>query len=167
MNESPWVRSKGQSSTAAALGGVTVAFAALLTVGVLVSWEPVPDGVSATSVGLLFFFLDVLALAFGVLCWRAARSGCLVGLDGVRIRNPFSEVSIPWSRIERFSLGRAGFWPYVGRVHLIDGSLHVIWGIQAPNIAPDNPRTASLIDGLNEELERRRPSSSPPATDHL
>ena len=99
-----------------------------------------------------------IALVFAPLIWlgfRAARVGCRIEGGGVRVRNVLSERLLVWPDITGFSLGRSGVFPFVGRVHLVDGEVVPIFWIQAPNSSPRNRRTAALIERLQVELERR------------
>jgi hypothetical protein len=151
-----WIRSRGQSILALVIMAI---FA--LAMPFLLAWgfmkpEPWP-GADFVAVGLSLFSLALIF--FGV---KAALGGIQVLEDGVRIRNPFSTRFVPWADIERFSLGRAGLWPYAGRLHKVDGQILTIWGIQAPNIAPDNRWTGALIERLNQALSDHTSRLPPP-----
>jgi hypothetical protein len=98
----------------------------------------------------------LILLSGGFCIVRIARTACRIDTEGLLVLNPFSRRLIAWQQIARFSLGRCGLLPFAGRVHFLTGKVVPIWGIQAPNIAPDNPRTLALIARLNEELDRRR-----------
>jgi len=149
-----WIRSKGQSIGIRVTGWAYSAFILLFALGVASSkvWSP---GGRVAMFGLVLVNMPVIWLTF-----RASNAGCRIEEGGLRIRSVLSNRLVPWAEIRSISLGRIGIYPYIGRVHLRDGGIVPIWGIQAPNIAPNNARTAALIDRLNREVDTRSTDAS-------
>jgi hypothetical protein len=148
----PWIRSKGQA-TAIWISLILPVFTLLLGLGLLIGDFPRRPEWAVRLLGLAGVWS---ACAFGFVSVRKAKAGVRACADGLHVRNPFRSRMIPWARIVTIDLGRDGMYPYVGRVHLDDGSVVRIFGIQAPNIAPNNRRTAALIEALNDEVAKHR-----------
>jgi hypothetical protein len=160
--KSEWIRSRGQSILTLVIMAIFALAMPFLLVGPFLKPWPTPRPWAAAWLPLFAVVWGLLSLAmifFGV---KAALGGIQALEDGVRIRNPFSTKFVPWADIERFSLGRAGYFPYVGRLHHVDGRIMAIWAIQAPNIAPDNRWTGGLIERLNQALSDHTSHLPPP-----
>jgi len=95
---------------------------------------------------------------FAALLVRAGWMGAMPTPTGVRVRNLLRTTDIAWPQVERFSLGQTQMLPAVGRVHLVDGSVVPISGIQPRNILffPGDESAGELIKRLNAELAERR-----------
>ena len=156
MNSDGWIRSRGQSIVLRVAAWFEMGIFAIAAAAVLTgpeSPEPVsPQDRLLGRIALIVF--GVLAAAMGYVGLRFASAGARPEHAGLRVRNVFTQRVIPWADIEGFSLGRYSLSPYMGRVHLRGGAIWPIWGIAAPNIWPDNPRTAKLIAQLNDELPK-------------
>ena len=151
--ESDWLRSNGQRLTIRIVAwtlAVFISFVALATV-------TASDLTSLARAGLLAMILLTVPLVW--LMFRASNAGCRIEEGGLRIRGVLSNRLVAWTDISSVSLGRSGVYPYVGRLHLHDGSVVAIYGIQAPNVAPNNSRTAALIERLNSEVRTRSGAS--------
>ena len=115
--------------------------------------------------GLLF--IAVLLLVLGAASLRGLLACVKPSIAGVTIMNPLRTVRLSWAEIDHFDLGRAGYFPRVGRAHLTDGRIVHIWAIQGvdPTIrkGPDRRATA-LLDDLNRRLAATRQSQTGVAT---
>jgi hypothetical protein len=156
-----WIRSRSQEMGLRILGIAAVLFATPPTivsaVGHLPDEPPMPLIVRLL---ILVCFVGLGAVGiFSIL--RFSRCGCRIEPAGLAVLNPFSERLYPWESIDHFSIGRHGLFPYICRIHLRDGSLQTVWGIQAPNLAPQNRRTQGLVDQLEGALVQRRTSITP------
>lgn len=90
---------------------------------------------------------------------RGPRCGARLGQQEVTVINPFQRQAARWEDILSFSLGRYGPYPEMGFVELKDGRRIHIWGIQSKNPTFMKDEGARhLVDRLNEELARRRPT---------
>jgi PH (Pleckstrin Homology) domain-containing protein len=144
-----WIRSRGQSIILRILGLIVVVFGILLALGS----ASLPNATGWARLGVAVVWASFAGSGLFVL--HASRSGCRPESGGLRVRGPFKSFLIEWNEIETVSLGRCGLWPYVARLHLRDGGIVPVWGIQAPNIAPRNRWTAGLIAHLQAEVNAR------------
>lgn len=137
-------RSREQSIGLGAFGVVVSSLG--LVMGLAVIGSPgggVAGVVMMVSAGLAF-----------LLTYRAVRAGISVDACGVVIMNVTRRIEVPWTNLERFSIGTHGIWSRVGIAHLRDGSTVMIWGIQGPNpvARPKNRSAERLIETLNSRL---------------
>jgi hypothetical protein len=108
----------------------------------------------ADIAGLLV--IAVLLAGVGVVSWRGAVASVRPGPRELVIVNPLRSVRLSWSDIDHFDIGRAGYWPRVGRAHLTDGRVIHMWAIQGadPSIRKDPDRRAGAqVDLLNARLQ--------------
>jgi hypothetical protein len=88
----------------------------------------------------------------GLVSYRRLRAaGCRIEPDGLRVRNVFAEIVVPWERIEGFRLGQ-GVWGSM-LVDCADGSTLAMTGIRAH---VGDPGGRQIMDRLTGELIRRR-----------
>jgi len=156
MAETGWLRSEAQANTfrvAGALFFVFGIFGILLPIGAP-SNPPAIAVVSFVAFGLLLAIFGLLGLVW------LPRMGCLPTEAGVLIRGFRRTKLVDWDDISQFSLGRAGWTPRVGLVHLRDGRVVRITGIQAPNVG-SRANAEALIAALNLELGKHVANNPP------
>lgn len=137
-----WYRSRQQAVIIRLCAAIYVSGWAVATVIVV---ERIPSPLA----GLLVVILPGWAYAWAIV--RAGWMGIQVNDDGVRIRNLFRTRDIPWTEIERFSVGKTQILPAAGLAHLNDGSSVPISGIQPRNILffPNDTSALDLVAQLN------------------
>jgi hypothetical protein len=104
-----------------------------------------------------------IAVAFGAFgLGREARAGVSTSRGGITVINPLRTRRLAWDKIERFSLGRSGFYARVGRAHLKDGRVVRLWAIQAPDpaVRPKYRKADEMIRELNTLLARNAPAAA-------
>jgi hypothetical protein len=145
-------RSKGQAVAAAISGGV------LVVVGCVVFAADLARGADLSVVILTPLTIIPLGL---FLVLRCARAGVHTRDDGVSIVNPRRTINLQWSDIQRFVVGPKGFFPRIAIAELRDSRKIGIFGIQGPNPAtrPGDGSAESLVDSLNERLDREHARS--------
>jgi hypothetical protein len=91
--------------------------------------------------------------AFGI---SVMRRGVLVYPDGISVRNLRRSRRLMWDEIDRFSVEPLA--ASTGRVHLHNGEVLRIWGIQAPlpSWFPNSVEATAPIAQLNALLQQRR-----------
>ncbi len=108
-----------------------------------------------------------LALIYGFLGYRAARSRVYADASGVRIVNAFRTIEAPWVDIARFSVGRYGPYPKIGIAELKTGRRFHMSALQGPNPLgrPKNRTAETLVESLTTLLLRHRATEIPSSTD--
>ena len=92
---------------------------------------------------------------------RLARAGVYAGEDGIRVRNPFSTVEVPWADLVRFTARPQGGFPLMGFAQRVDGTEVQLWGVQARSGSTGAKRVVEdVIAQLNERLSQARASSA-------
>jgi hypothetical protein len=128
-------------------------------VGVAMLLSSGPDGVDASGrvLGL------VLSVLFGSLAWRAFRAGIAVNDDGVIVHSMFRTRSLPWDSISAFRVG--GSWSLVPwqtlTIERTDGT--TVTAAEFSTLPVRHPTIVErAVEALNQQLQRRRPSSTTP-----
>lgn len=146
------LRSRGHRELTFAL----VLVVAVITVGGIVSALRVESPKGSVPLVVAGLALQgIILLSVGV---RSALSGVFIEETGVRVLNPFRTYRLPWSTIERFSLGPGTRHPSIGKVELEGGRQVTAMGIRG-NVGfllNDTSAAQKMIDELNAELARRR-----------
>ncbi len=152
--EGEWISSAGQRLMIRIVAWTLTVFISFVALAAITGSRLTPLA-RAGFLGMVLLTVPLVWLMF-----RASNAGCRIEDKGLRIRGVLSNQLVPWTDISSVSLGRSGIYPYVGRVHLHDGSVVRIYGIQAPNISPSNSRTAALIEQLDREVRARSSGDS-------
>jgi Bacterial PH domain len=105
----------------------------------------------------------IALLVMAAACLRPAATAVVVDARGVKVRNVFRTVRVPWSDITGFSVGKAKSFPYMLLVHRRSGppiaSFAVSGWVNKPESRPSR-FTRSTADELNTYLARARPDST-------
>lgn len=143
-----WYRSREQALAIRLVAAVFVPCWAMATVIVL---EKIPSPLAT----LLVVVLPGWAFAWAIV--RAGWMGVQVTDDGARVRNLVRTREIPWTRIDRFSVGKTQLLPAAGLAHLTDGTVIPISGIQPRNILffPNDNSALDLVAELNTVRDAR------------
>lgn len=143
-----WYRSREQALAIRLVAAVFVPGWAMATVIVL---EEIPSPLAT---------LLVVVLPGWVFAWLIVRAGWMgvqVTDDGARVRNLVRTREIPWTRIDRFSVGKTQLLPAAGLAHLTDGTVIPISGIQPRNILffSNDDSALDLVAELNTVRDAR------------
>jgi PH (Pleckstrin Homology) domain-containing protein len=122
--------------------------------------------VESETAGHLRLGLLMLAGAWSVAAFlglRMARLGVFIDAEGIRVRNPFSTLTIPWRAIRGFTLTRSLIGDF-GIAELHNGRHVRLWAIQpGSRVTSMRDRRAQLAIGtLNVELQDARARGSSP-----
>lgn len=122
--------------------------------------------VRTDALGLAAFVVIVAVPALTFIA-RAGLAVVVTTERGVRVRNIRGTTFVPWSEVDRFSVGAQGMLTKVGLLERRNRSPIAMWAIQGPNPAtrPNNRVAERMIERLNEELEQHRASDASGAGD--
>ena len=95
---------------------------------------------------------------------RAARMCAIGSRRGSYVRNFRRTRFVPWSEIDRFTVGTLGILPKVGILEQHDGERIPIAGIQGANVVslPKKRSAERVIERLNHELRERQSTAEEP-----
>jgi hypothetical protein len=110
-----------------------------------------PHARSGSGTAAVGFVLAGLVLVAFV---RLARCRCVIGNDGIVVHNPLRRVSVAWSDIEGFRVGRHGLWRRICIASVAGRPDLAMWGIQGLGPAATSQRDPvyRLVDRLNDAL---------------
>ena len=126
------------------VGSIGVGFTIIMAAGLT----------SEFRVGRIFGGLSLVVM--GGIGFRFIRSGIEVFDSGVRVRNIFSTLELPWQQIDKFEIGDSGFLSMVCLIRLKGGETRRAVGIQERTNFPSGSAEA-IVEELNSELARRGP----------
>lgn len=118
-------------------------------------------GKSASKGGGIGFTVVAFVLAAAMIA-IFARGAVVTSDEGVRVRNPFRTIVIPWSDVAGFRIGRHRMLSAVCIVDLADGSSQYAFGIQMARspLGRAHSKEQRMIDLLNEMVVTHQGAAS-------
>jgi len=116
--------------------------------------------VIANAIALGAIVQDPGSVRSGAIGFRFVRSGVEVFDAGIRVRNVFSTLELPWQQIEKFEIGDSGLLPMVCLIRLKGAETRRAVGIQERTNCPSGSAEA-IVEELNSELAKHAGADRP------